>query len=262
LSKKTPVAYGILVSNDESNTPGDLVLVLFTVALVLVLGLLAATVLVGLTVSSLVTLLTAPSQLARLVRDRQLRRNHALEHATINVIEERYGPSQLAGLARPDGFLIFGPVSPSLALEAAEEGLRRMQAGEHRLAIHPRCGTTLVASQLVLAITFLATLLLLRQLSLLPFLLGLAAALLLGPRLSPLLQRWITTDARVEGMRIEGLRPHLVPLRLPWSSMMVPVPGALLVRTSWSDEPPNGRSVTILTRDARRVEAGRYWIDE
>jgi hypothetical protein len=236
-------------------------LVLLFVVLVLVFGLLAVTVLVGLTVSSLVTLVTAPGQLARLLRDRRLRRNHALEHATINVIEERYGPSQLAGLARPDGFLIFGSVSPALVLEAAHEGLRRLQRGERRLAIHPRCGTTLIASQLVLAIVFLATLLLLRQLSLLPFIVGLLAALLLGARLSPFLQRWVTTDASVDDLAIAGLQPHLVPVQLPWTNMLVPVPGALLVRTCLRNETDGDGTLTVVTPEAKSYQLGDYRID-
>lgn len=238
-------------------------LALLLVALLLVLGLLAATVLVGLTVTSLVTLVTAPGQLARLLRDRQLRRNHALEHATINVIEERYGPSRLAGLARPDGFLIFGAASPALVLDAAQEGLRRLQRGERQLAIHPRCGTTLIASQLVLAVAFLLTLLLLRQFSLLPFLVGVVAALLLGPRLSPILQRWVTTDARVEDLAITGLQPHLVPVQLPWTSMLVPVPGALLVRTcpKRQEAEAGEGTFTIVTPHAEKYRVGWYRID-
>ncbi len=236
-------------------------LLLLLVTILLVIGLLALTVLVGLTVTSLVTLVTAPGQLMRLLQNRQLRRNHALEHATINVIEERLGPTRLAGLARQDGFLIFGPIAPALVLEAAQEGLERLQRGERQLAIHPRCGTTLVASQLVLALAFLTTLLLLRQVSFLPFLVGLAAALLLGPRISPLLQRWVTTDSQVNGLAIQGLQPQLVPLRLPWRDFLVPLPGALLVRTGPSEEASLGGSVTVLTPDARSYQIGRYQID-
>ncbi|MCX2727650.1 DUF6391 domain-containing protein [Thermomicrobium sp. 4228-Ro] len=234
---------------------------LFALAFLLVFGLLAATILVGLTVSSLVTLVTAPGQLARLLRDRRLRRNHALEHATINVIEERYGPSRLAGLAQPDGFLIFGSVSPALVLDAAQEGLQRLQRGEHRLAIHPRCGTTLIASQLVLALAFLITLLLLRHLSFLPFLVGLIAALLLGPRLSPLLQRWVTTDARVDDLAIAGLQPHLVPVQLPWMSILVPVPGALLVRTCPKSQIEGEGTFTVVVPHAEPIQTGRYRVE-
>ncbi len=237
-----------------------MLVVLFVLAF-LVLGLLAAAVVVGLTLSSLMTLVTAPGQLRRLLRDRRLRQNHALEHATINVLEQRFGPSRLAGLARPDGFLIFGAVSPALVLEAAEEGLRRLRRGERWLAIHPRCGTTLVASQLVLGVTFLLTLLVLRQFSLLPFVVALVAALLLGPRLSPLLQRWVTTDAQVDDLVIEGLQPHLVPLGLPWTTMLVPLPGALLVRTALREERPSEQALTIVIPGAPPYRAGSYRIE-
>lgn len=234
---------------------------LLLVAVFLVLSLLAMSIIIGVTLTSLITLVTAPSQLFRLLRNRQLRRNHALEHATINIIEERFGRSQLAGLARPDGFLIFGTVSPALVLEAAREGLRRLQQGERRLAIHPRCGTTLVAGQLVLAITFLGALLLLRQLSLWPFILGILAAMLVGPRLSPFLQRWVTTDAQVEGLIIEGLQPHVVAVPLPWTRILTPVPRILLVRTRSLNEATVGHTFTILTHDARSINAGSYRVD-
>ncbi len=61
-------------------------LVLFFVP-ILVLVLLP----LGLTAHSIVVLLTAIPQLLAVARDRQRRRHHALEHATINVLEERAG---------------------------------------------------------------------------------------------------------------------------------------------------------------------------
>ena len=42
----------------------------------------------------------------------KVRRNHALEHATVNVIEERYGPSNIAGMAYEDGFTLKGTLDP------------------------------------------------------------------------------------------------------------------------------------------------------
>lgn len=180
---------------------------------------------VGVTAASLVTLASAPAQLRALVRDRRLRRNHALEHATINVIEERFGPSRLSGQAGAEGFVIRGGVSPQVVAEAASEALERLRAGERRLAIHPRCGTTLLASQLVLAVTFLAALLVFDSFSLLPFLLGILAAALLGPRLSPLMQRWLTTDADMGALGVTAVevRPPHAGLGLVSWLMLSPV---------------------------------------
>jgi hypothetical protein len=235
-----------------------LLTLLFLAALVLFL-LFALTVTIGVTLSSLVTLVTAPGQLLRLLRDRRLRCNHALEHATINVIEERYGPSRLTGMARPDGFLIRGGAPAGLVLEAAQEALERLRAGERRLAIHPRCGTTLVASQLVLALTFLGVLLVTRQLTLWPFLAGLLAAGLLGPRLSPWLQRWVTTDARVGSLAITGIDVEPWPVQFGWAALVMP--GSLFVRTAQTGvtlaERESEPGYTVVVRGRDEVPAGR-----
>lgn len=182
-----------------------MILLLLGLVVFFFVALTAVIVTVGLTLGALVTLVTAPRQLVDLFRDRAVRRNHALEHATINVVEERYGPTQLSGLARADGFIIQGGAGPELVASAAEEALTRLQAGERTLAIHPRCGTTLVATQLVLAIAFIIALIVIKELTLWPFLIGLAAAALIGPRLSPLLQRWVTTDAHIDALAISGI---------------------------------------------------------
>ncbi|WP_038038432.1 DUF6391 domain-containing protein [Thermorudis peleae] len=232
-------------------------MVLFLAAF-LIAGFLFLTVTVGMTLSALVTLVTAPGQLWRLLRDRQLRQNHALEHATINVLEERFGPSQLTGLARHDGFYIRGAVSPALVLDAAHEALQRLQAGERRLAIHPRCGTTLLASQLVLAVTFLAVLIILHTLSIWPFLAGLLAAIVLGPRLSPFLQRWITTDAHVDQLTIEGIALRSG-LGFGWTSLLVPT---LFVRTTTKplrfQQPADEADIVIITPNRDVIIGGRY----
>ena len=53
------------------------------------------------------------------------------------------------GRSDPGGFYIYGVVETD-ALEAlAREALGRLRAGEHRLAIHPNCGTNLVTSGLL-----------------------------------------------------------------------------------------------------------------
>lgn len=235
-----------------------LFLTLIVLAALVVLMLLVLTVTIGVTLSAFVTLLTAPGQLLRLLRDRRLRRNHALEHATINVIEERYGPSRLSGLARPDGFFIQGGAPAGLVLDAAHEALARLRAGEYQLAIHPRCGTTLIASQLVLALTVLAVLLLTRQFTLWPFLVGILAAVALGPRLSPWLQRWVTTDARVGSLAIAGVETRLWSPQLGWTAVLMP--GTLFVRTvhagASGGEDEAGYAVVI--RDGEAIPGARY----
>ncbi len=75
-----------------------------------------------------------------------VRRNHALEHATIHLLAQRRPGVNLMGRATPDGFFIYGAVDAKEIKEAAGEALARLQGGEHWLAIHPRCGTNLVVA--------------------------------------------------------------------------------------------------------------------
>jgi hypothetical protein len=81
-----------------------------------------------------------------------LRRNHGIEHATVNILTARSPHLQLVARADTDGFFIYGDV-PTDALErAAKEALARLQNGEGHLVIHPRCGTQIVISGLLAAL--------------------------------------------------------------------------------------------------------------
>ena len=71
-----------------------------------------------------------------------IRRNHALEHATVAVLLARRGPTRLAGRATANGFVIIADLELEELEGAAREALRRLQAGEAALAISPLCGTT------------------------------------------------------------------------------------------------------------------------
>ena len=72
------------------------------------------------------------------------RRNHGLEHATIHVLSrQRYN---LSGRSNDRGFVILGDVPTDKLEKAVNEAITRMKKGEHRLAIHPNCGTNLVTA--------------------------------------------------------------------------------------------------------------------
>ncbi|MGA2285496.1 MAG: DUF6391 domain-containing protein, partial [Dehalococcoidia bacterium] len=65
-----------------------------------------------------------------------VRRNHALEHATISILMGRLGPDvRLIGRATASGFYIYGNVPAQDVQESAEQGLSRLQAGESVLAV-------------------------------------------------------------------------------------------------------------------------------
>lgn len=159
----------------------------------------------GFTLRSLFSLLTIPGQIWQIATNRRLRANHALEHATINVIEEYYGPQQLAGFAREDGFFIKGPAQPHIIEEAARLGLRRLQQGEKDLAIHRRCGTSIAAANFLASLVFLLLLFITRHFTLINVLLAMVAANLLGPLFGDWLQARFTTLADVDNVDIVGV---------------------------------------------------------
>jgi hypothetical protein len=76
----------------------------------------------------------------------RVRRNHALEHATIQVLSEQHPDLRLVGRSSLWGFYIYGDVPAEAVLSAAQEGLRRLQAGQRHMAIHPNCGSNLVVA--------------------------------------------------------------------------------------------------------------------
>lgn len=153
---------------------------------------------------SLAEALQAPGQFWAVASNRRLRRNHALEHATINVLEERFGPQRLAGLAREDGFWLKGFGDPALIREAAEEGLARLRRGETRLAVHDRCGTSRAVANLVTALVLVVLLAGFGRFSLVNVLMAILLANLAGPLLGRLFQRLVTTSADVGDLAIIG----------------------------------------------------------
>ncbi|HUX77015.1 MAG TPA: DUF6391 domain-containing protein [Anaerolineae bacterium] len=141
-----------------------------------------------------------------------VRRNHALEHATMHALSERYRNLRLVGRSSLWGFYIYGDVPTEGVVAAAQEALRRLKAGQRRMAIHPNCGSNLaVAGTLAGLGAFLAlgggatgrARSRLEQLARLP--LAFAAATLgivLAQPLGIALQAHVTTQADVGDLRI------------------------------------------------------------
>jgi len=79
----------------------------------------------------------------------RLRRNHALEHATIHILSQWHFNTRLVGRSDPWGFTLTGDVDTGEVVAAVSEALARLQRGEEELAVHPRCGTNLAMSALL-----------------------------------------------------------------------------------------------------------------
>ncbi len=175
--------------------------------------------------NSIVVLFNAPGQIYQIATNRQLRKNHALEHATINVLEEKFGRGLFySGLARENGFFIRAQFSPLEVEEAAREGLLRLQQGEENLATHARCGTTILVINLFSSLLFLVILFGMGVFSLLYVIIALLLANLAGPTLSIYFQKWLTTSARVGDIVIRGVENR--------SPQGVPAPGWFFIHTA------------------------------
>jgi len=75
----------------------------------------------------------------------ETRRNHALEHATLHVLARTH-KINMAGHSNPTGFFIFGELRTEDIRPALNEAYSRLRSGEKELAIHPGCGTNMVAT--------------------------------------------------------------------------------------------------------------------
>jgi hypothetical protein len=158
------------------------------------------------------SLFVYPRQLRAVFGNRILRRNHALEHATIAVMMEREPGRKLNGFSTDDGFFVQGVRSIAEVESAAREAVRRLHSGEKRLAIHRNCGTTIVAANLLAAVFFLVALglgfLYLDESYLYLLILGsVVLAFALRVPLSLLLQRFVTTDADLTNAEVGWVEP-------------------------------------------------------
>lgn len=141
----------------------------------------------------------------------RVRRNHALEHATLHMLAERIPNLVGAGRASHNGFYLYGDFEMSQIAESANDAIKRMNAGNAKLAIHPGCGTNLVTAGFLTGALALVMARLagprarwFEQLSGAVFG-GLIGAFLAQP-LGPWMQAHVTTSANMRGMRIRGIR--------------------------------------------------------
>lgn len=136
------------------------------------------------------------------------RRNHALEHATLSILAQKRHPYRLAGHSDQDGCWIIGTVATEDLIAAATEARQRLQAGEHELAIHPNCGTNLVAAGVLAGTAAWLSMLGAgkswhSKMERFPLVVSLVTmALVVAQPLGPALQKRVTTDAAIGDLRI------------------------------------------------------------
>jgi len=137
-----------------------------------------------------------------------VRRNHALEHATISILMGRLSPGvRMVGRATGSGFYIYGDVPTDRVEESAAEGLARLKRGEAGLAVSPLCGTNLAVAGLLAGTSSLLVLGNRSRLERLPnVILSAMVAVLAAQPLGRLVQRHITTSPELADMEIVGIR--------------------------------------------------------
>jgi hypothetical protein len=88
-----------------------------------------------------------------------VRRNHALEHATVSLLLSRLGPDlRLVGRASGDGFFIYGSVPSQVLADCVKEGLARLKRGEEFWAVTSLCGTNIATAGVLASLSTMAVL--------------------------------------------------------------------------------------------------------
>ena len=138
-----------------------------------------------------------------------IRRNHALEHATISILLNRLGHHiRVIGRAAPDGFYIYADVPTDKIQASAREGLARLQRGESHLAVSPLCGTNIAVAGILAGLASFLALGSSSRLERLPNVLTAAmVAVLAAQPLGRLAQKHFTTSPDLDGVEIVSVQP-------------------------------------------------------
>lgn len=143
----------------------------------------------------------------------RVRRNHALEHATIHILTRRHRETSVYARSGPTGLAIYGDLPTEAIADALGEALRRLRNGDYQLAVHPNCGTNLVTTA---GLTGLFSVIALKVqgrkrgfwhfLGSLPLvILAAMAAQIAAEPLGQLLQLYVTTEGEVGDLKIESI---------------------------------------------------------
>ncbi len=144
-----------------------------------------------------------------------IRKNHALEHATIHILTKSMPNVSFAGYSFTQGFWIYGNAELQGIQKAVEIAHARLKNGEAKLAIHPNCGTNIAVTALCSAAASMLTVMSesdddskLTRFSgyMTAGMLGALAARPLGPKV----QQYLTTDPNVSDISIVSITCNTV----------------------------------------------------
>ena len=136
----------------------------------------------------------------------RIRRNHAVEHATIHVLVEMRPRMRLAGRTTPWGFYVYGAVDTVDLANAVAKALSRLRGGERDLAVHSACGTNFAVAGIMAGLASFVALRGEGRLRKLPRALAASTlAVLLAQPAGRWAQEKLTTSVDLEGVEIRGI---------------------------------------------------------
>ena len=133
-----------------------------------------------------------------------IRRNHGVEHATLQILAQRRPGIHLIGRSDPQGFVVYGDVDTEELANATTEALARLQQGDDNLAVHPNCGTNLsVAGFTAGLLAWAASRGKRKPWDAIPAaMIGATLGVILAKPLGPIVQKYVTVSSEVNGMRV------------------------------------------------------------
>jgi len=137
-----------------------------------------------------------------------IRRNHALEHATIAVLLRKIGHDvRMVGRATGDGYYLYADVPTDMLEDATHEALQRMKSGEGYLAVSPFCGTNLAVAGALAGVASMVTMGNSNRGEKVPnVILASMLAVLAAQPLGRIVQRYLTTSPDVGDTEIVGIK--------------------------------------------------------
>jgi len=137
-----------------------------------------------------------------------IRRNHALEHATITVLLHKIGHDiRMVGRATGDGYYLYADIPTEMLEEATHEALQRMKSGEGYLAVSPFCGTNLAVAGALAGVASMVTMGNSNRGEKVPnVILASMLAVLAAQPVGRIVQRYLTTSPDVGDTEIVGIR--------------------------------------------------------
>lgn len=160
--------------------------------------------------SEVIEISTKKTEIAPMQVLAHIRKNHAMEHATIHQLTKAMPGVSFAGYSLIKGFWIVGKAELQEVQKNVEIAYARLKNGERKLAVHPGCGTNIAVTGLCTAAAAMLTTWgisdkesRLERFS--AFTIAGMAGALLGRPLGHRAQQYVTTDADVSNLTIVSI---------------------------------------------------------